>query len=120
MHRTNYPVDVAANDCATEMGDRGRRSTDDTLRSHRKLRTSIRALLLSDGLIVDSASRAAGGGSVLRWLRSCQRGAWEFIVKLDGDLTFEPDYFEACFAQFSDDPRLGIGGGTILVRTTGG
>lgn len=38
---------------------------------------------------------------------------WEFIVKLDGDLTFSPDYFEKCFEHFSRQPELGIGGGEI-------
>jgi biofilm PGA synthesis N-glycosyltransferase PgaC len=38
---------------------------------------------------------------------------WEFVVKLDGDLTFSPDYFERCFEHFSTQPRLGIGGGEI-------
>ena len=38
---------------------------------------------------------------------------WDFIVKLDGDLTFSSDYFEKCFAHFESDPRLGIGGGDI-------
>lgn len=39
---------------------------------------------------------------------------WDFIVKLDGDLSFEEDYFEKCFMQFNDNPKLGIGGGVIL------
>jgi poly-beta-1,6-N-acetyl-D-glucosamine synthase len=38
---------------------------------------------------------------------------WEFIVKLDGDLTFSPDYFEQCFARFASEPKLGVGGGEI-------
>jgi biofilm PGA synthesis N-glycosyltransferase PgaC len=38
---------------------------------------------------------------------------WDFLVKLDGDLTFAPDYFEKCFAYFQRDPELGIGGGEI-------
>jgi glycosyltransferase involved in cell wall biosynthesis len=38
---------------------------------------------------------------------------WDFVVKLDGDLTFASDYFEGCFAHFSKQPRLGIGGGEI-------
>lgn len=38
---------------------------------------------------------------------------WHFIVNLDGDLSFEPDYFEKCFENFQRDPKLGIGGGTI-------
>lgn len=44
---------------------------------------------------------------------------WDFIVKLDGDLSFEPDYFEKCFAHFKDDPELGIAGGTIYVFENG-
>jgi hypothetical protein len=39
--------------------------------------------------------------------------SWDFLVKLDGDLSFEPDYFEKCFEQFYSDPALGIGGGVI-------
>jgi poly-beta-1,6-N-acetyl-D-glucosamine synthase len=38
---------------------------------------------------------------------------WEFIVKLDGDLEFEPDYFERALAAFQADPALGITGGDI-------
>jgi hypothetical protein len=38
---------------------------------------------------------------------------WDFIVKLDADLSFDPTYFEQCFRKFSKDPRIGIGGGTI-------
>lgn len=39
--------------------------------------------------------------------------AWEFIVKFDADLSFPPDYFERCLAEFARDPQLGIGGGLI-------
>jgi poly-beta-1,6-N-acetyl-D-glucosamine synthase len=38
---------------------------------------------------------------------------WEFVVKLDGDVGFDADYFEKCLAEFAADPKLGIGGGTI-------
>lgn len=44
---------------------------------------------------------------------------WDFLVKLDGDLSFDPDYFEKCFARFARNPRLGIGGGTICQRVDG-
>lgn len=46
--------------------------------------------------------------------RSLDEAAWDFIVKLDGDLSFKEDYFERCFGHFSDNPKLGIGGGEIL------
>jgi len=45
---------------------------------------------------------------------------WEFLVKLDADLSFAPDYFERCFAEFQKDPRLGIGGGAIYHLDKGG
>ena len=41
---------------------------------------------------------------------------WQFIVKLDGDLSFDPDYFARSFHRFQQDPRLGIGGGTICKK----
>ena len=44
---------------------------------------------------------------------------WEYLVKLDGDLSFDPDYFEKCFAEFKIDPKLGIGGGTICHLVNG-
>jgi biofilm PGA synthesis N-glycosyltransferase PgaC len=70
----------------------------------------------------DRGFRKSGGGVVEAFYdgyAAVRQERWEFIVKLDGDLTFEPGYFEACFAQFANDARLGIGGGTILVRENG-
>jgi poly-beta-1,6-N-acetyl-D-glucosamine synthase len=44
---------------------------------------------------------------------------WDFLVKLDGDVTFDFDYFESCFGKFASDPRLGIGGGLVCNRKDG-
>lgn len=41
---------------------------------------------------------------------------YHFIVKLDGDVSFAPDYFERLLAQFALQPRLGIAGGTCYVQ----
>jgi len=38
---------------------------------------------------------------------------WEFMAKMDGDLSFEPDYFAQMFSKFAENPRLGIGGGFL-------
>jgi len=46
--------------------------------------------------------------------------AWEFVVKLDADVGFSPDYFARCLAEFTADPLLGIGGGTIINKTDTG
>lgn len=45
---------------------------------------------------------------------------WEFIVKLDADVGFGPDYFARCLAEFAKDPQLGICGGTIRNRMPDG
>ena len=60
--------------------------------------------------------RAAGGGVMEAFYAghsALKDQAWDYIVKLDGDLWFAPDYFERCFAIFDAEPRLGIGGGTV-------
>lgn len=59
--------------------------------------------------------RSAGGGVMEAFHAGCAQAGdgWDFLVKLDGDLSFPPDYFEACFKRFLEDPALGIGGGTI-------
>ncbi len=36
---------------------------------------------------------------------------WEYLVKLDCDLTFDQDYFERVFKEFHQNPRLGIASG---------
>jgi len=38
---------------------------------------------------------------------------WDFMCKLDGDLSFEPDYFESAFKRFQQNSRIGIGGGVL-------
>lgn len=60
--------------------------------------------------------RAAGGGVMEAFYAGysvLNDEDWDFIVKLDGDLSFSPDYFEQCFKIFDAEQALGIGGGTI-------
>ena len=45
--------------------------------------------------------------------------AWDFIAKLDGDLSFEPDYFERCLGEMLGDRQIGIAGGTCCVVRDG-
>src|ERR1700692_583511 len=66
--------------------------------------------------------RKAGGGVVDAFhdgYRQVHCTAWEYIVKLDGDLSFEPDYFEKCFNHFANEPRLGVGGGVMCYIENG-
>jgi glycosyltransferase involved in cell wall biosynthesis len=60
--------------------------------------------------------RKAGGGVMEAFYdgyNALTFNDWEFIVKLDGDLSFCPEYFEKCFEKFRERPSLGIGGGEI-------
>lgn len=60
--------------------------------------------------------RASGGGVVEAFdagMASLRDVPWEYLVKLDGDLSFDPDYFERCLQAFERDSQLGIGGGTV-------
>jgi biofilm PGA synthesis N-glycosyltransferase PgaC len=45
---------------------------------------------------------------------------YDFVVKLDCDLSFEPDYFETLLAGFESDPQLGIASGVYLERDKAG
>jgi poly-beta-1,6-N-acetyl-D-glucosamine synthase len=66
--------------------------------------------------------RKAGGGVVEAFnegYRTVKPPDWDFLVKLDGDLSFEPDYFEKCFKIFAQEPRLGVGGGVICYLENG-
>ena len=60
--------------------------------------------------------RKSGGGVVEAFYvgyNALESDKWEFIVKFDGDLSFEPDYFERSFERFAHEPQLGIGGGGV-------
>lgn len=66
--------------------------------------------------------RKAGGGVVEAFYdgyNALRCEDWDFIVKLDGDLTFSPTYFEECFTHFRNEPKLGIGGGEIYHEVDG-
>jgi len=66
--------------------------------------------------------RAAGGGVMEAFYAAysvLNDDDWDFIVKLDGDLSFSPDYFEQCFKIFDAEKELGIGGGTICQLENG-
>ncbi len=64
----------------------------------------------------DRGHRKQGGGVVEAFYEGYKLVVnmdWDYIVKLDADLSFDPDYFKKAFVKFSEDPRLGIGGGLI-------
>ena len=70
----------------------------------------------------DRGFRQAGGGVMDAFYEGYAlifTPSWDFLVKLDGDLSFSADYFQQCLARFAADPKLGIGGGTICNQVNG-
>jgi biofilm PGA synthesis N-glycosyltransferase PgaC len=70
----------------------------------------------------DRGFRKAGGGVVDAFndgYRALTCSDWDFMTKFDGDLAFEPDYFEKCFDEFYRDEKLGVGGGVICYVVEG-
>jgi biofilm PGA synthesis N-glycosyltransferase PgaC len=70
----------------------------------------------------DRGFRKAGGGVIEAFYEGfnlCKNLRWDFVVKFDGDLSFDKDYFEKLLAQFSSDPQLGIASGVYLETRDG-
>jgi glycosyltransferase involved in cell wall biosynthesis len=70
----------------------------------------------------DRGFRKTGGGIIEAFYAGfnvLQCTDWEFMAKLDGDLSFDKSYFEKCFDHFQQDQRLGIGGGTLYYFKNG-
>jgi poly-beta-1,6-N-acetyl-D-glucosamine synthase len=71
---------------------------------------------------VNRGFRQPGGGVVETFYDgygSLVSRDWNFVVKLDGDLSFEPDYFEKILTRFLAKPKLGIAGGTLYHLSNG-
>ena len=70
----------------------------------------------------DRGFRKAGGGVIEAFYDgftlACKEH-WDYLVKLDGDLSFNGSYFADCFQKFEADSKLGIGGGTVCRLTNG-
>jgi poly-beta-1,6-N-acetyl-D-glucosamine synthase len=70
----------------------------------------------------DRGFRKAGGGVMEAFhdgYNALRSDDWDFIVKLDGDLSFSPEYFQTCFQHFREWPALGISGGGIYHKLDG-
>jgi len=68
-----------------------------------------------------TASQARGGPVVRSFMAGVRDlGALpDVVVKMDADVTFEPDYFERLLAEFEVDPQLGIASGVCYELENG-
>jgi poly-beta-1,6-N-acetyl-D-glucosamine synthase len=137
MKQTDYVVITPVRNEADHLGSTIRSMVDQTCRP-------IRWIIVDDGSsdstprILDAAAkqhswihvvrrpdrgmRKSGAGVVEAFYDGYPAIAgfpWEFLVKLDADLSFDPEYFVGCFARFRKDLALGIGGGTVCIVENG-
>ena len=86
-------------------------STDDTLELAKRLAERMPFVkTLSTG----GPMRPVRGGPIVRGFITGVEAldvVPDIVVKLDADLSFEPDYFEQLVAAFAEDPRLGLASG---------
>jgi poly-beta-1,6-N-acetyl-D-glucosamine synthase len=70
----------------------------------------------------DRGRRLAGAGVMEAFhygYEHLQCQDWEFLGKLDGDVSLEASYFEACIRRFAEDVKLGICGGVLYFEKNG-
>jgi len=70
----------------------------------------------------DRGFRKAGGGVIEAFYEGFEligEGPWDYLVKLDGDLSFDRCYVASSMQHFAADPKLGIGGGTVCSAVKG-
>jgi biofilm PGA synthesis N-glycosyltransferase PgaC len=101
---------IIVNDGST---DRTTEIIDTAAREHSWIRSRHRP---------DRGFRKQGGGVIDTFYDGFDQigdAPWDFLVKFDADLSFEPEYFRKCLEEFAKDPKLGIGGGTISQEING-
>jgi len=70
----------------------------------------------------DRGSRLWGAGIIEAFydgFHALSVANWEFMSKLDGDLSFPPNYFAKAMEKFVANPKIGIGGGVLYYFADG-
>jgi glycosyltransferase involved in cell wall biosynthesis len=81
--------------------------TDDIVRAHARRADWIRLVHLPDRRERNFAAKVEAFNAGLRQLADLQ---FDVIGNVDGDISFEPDFFEYLLAQFERDALLGVAG----------
>jgi len=71
----------------------------------------------------DRGERRVGPGVIEAFYdgyESIKSEQYDYICKMDGDLTIGPEYFERLFSRFREDPCLGAASGKLFLRLDDG
>lgn len=93
-------------------------SDDGTLELLRSLEAAIPYMTVLEAPAADAGPDRLAGGAEARafnWaLGGLELSSFTHVGKLDGDIELPPDYFERLLAEFADDRRVGVAGGTLI------
>jgi poly-beta-1,6-N-acetyl-D-glucosamine synthase len=92
------------------VSDRSTDRTDAIAAAAARQHDFVRFLRLDHSLNRGTASKITAIGEAIALTADCD---YDFIANLDGDVSFDPDYFVSLLAQFEKDPSLGIAGGVV-------
>lgn len=68
-----------------------------------------------------SPTRKMGGqAALMHGLRLVNVDDYDYFVRMDGDVNYDPYFFEAIFHKFEGNPKLGIASGVCFVEEPGG
>jgi poly-beta-1,6-N-acetyl-D-glucosamine synthase len=98
------------------VSDRSTDRTDAIAASFAAQHDFIRFLRRDHSLSRGSSSKISALSKAIEQLGDCD---YDFIANLDGDVSFDPDYFTSLLAQFQKDPGLGIAGGVVYEPRNG-
>jgi glycosyltransferase involved in cell wall biosynthesis len=94
-------------------------STDGTLELLRALEPEVPFLTVLESASVlegarDRLARAAEVRAFSAALAAADWRQYTHVMKLDGDIELEPDYFARLFERFAAEPSLGLAGGVLV------
>jgi hypothetical protein len=99
------------------VSDRSTDRTDSIAKSYAAKHDFIQFLRVDHSLHRGSASKISALRKAIGHLENCE---YDFIANLDGDVSFDPDYFACLLSRFEEEPSLGIAGGVVYEPCKGG
>jgi hypothetical protein len=100
---------VIVSDCSTDR-------TDEIVRDYSGTHNFIQLLRITEE---HPRNFAAQVNAINRGVKRLDHLGYDFVGNLDADISFSTSYYGQLLAKFEQNPRLGLGGGTILEEQRG-